>query len=265
MKRPLFSSEWPESWRNSYHYDELEVYNSSTNLSYSLTYQARFKVTTQLITQLLKPNSSILDVAAAQGNFSLWMAEQGYRVTWNDLRNELIDYVKLKYEKGSVDFKPGNIFELQFENSFDCVLATEVIEHVAHPDQFLTRLASFLKPGGKIILSTPNGDYIRNKLPSFFECPDPSVYETVQFKPDADGHIFLLHSHELETLAQQAGLKIRERHYFANPLMNGHLKLRHLLPYLPRSIVSGSQKLVQVNPGLERKLSIGIAVALEKQ
>lgn len=42
------------------------------------------------------------------------------------------------------------------------VLMTEIIEHVAHPDEFLTRIASLVRPGGWVIITTPNGGYWRN-------------------------------------------------------------------------------------------------------
>jgi 2-polyprenyl-6-hydroxyphenyl methylase/3-demethylubiquinone-9 3-methyltransferase len=84
----------------------------------------------------------------AQGNVSLALAELGYRVTWNDLRADLADYVRLKYETGSITFAPGNTFELAFAERFDAVLATDVIEHVAHQDEFLRQLAGLARPGG---------------------------------------------------------------------------------------------------------------------
>ncbi len=79
------------------------------------------------------PGARILDVAAAQGNFTLTLAEPGYEVTWNDLRHELAEYVRLKHEHGVVHYLPGEIFGLDASEPFDVVLATEIVEHVAHP------------------------------------------------------------------------------------------------------------------------------------
>ena len=41
------------------------------------------------------------------------MAEMGYVVTWNDLRAELVDYVRMKRETGDLSFAAGNAFELK--------------------------------------------------------------------------------------------------------------------------------------------------------
>jgi 2-polyprenyl-6-hydroxyphenyl methylase/3-demethylubiquinone-9 3-methyltransferase len=94
---------------------------------------------------------------------------------------------------------------------FDGVLLCEVIEHVAHPDQFMTHVSRLLKPGGIAVMTTPNGLYFKNDLPRFLDCPDPSVFESVQFKPNSDGHILLLWPDEVRRLAAQSYLLIEEQ------------------------------------------------------
>ncbi|OYQ63517.1 SAM-dependent methyltransferase [Pseudanabaena sp. SR411] len=237
MKQPTLQDNWLNSWKSSFSYDLLEIYGSLDIPGYAYAYRNRRKHTLELIQKVAKPGAKILDVAAAQGNFTLSLAELGYEVTWNDLREELIDYVKLKWESGIVHYSPGNIFDINFDDQFDVVLITEVIEHVAHPDDFLKSIANMLKPSGHIVLSTPNGDYFKNNLPRFSDCPDPSQYEKVQFQPNSDGHIFLLHLDEIEQLINHAGLVVKETRLVTNSLTNGHIKLHHLLKLLPKSWV----------------------------
>ncbi|MFN9402219.1 MAG: class I SAM-dependent methyltransferase, partial [Dolichospermum sp.] len=147
-----------------------------------------------------------------------------------------------------VHYVPGNVFDLDLNNQFDIVLIAEVIEHVAHPDEFLRTIAQMLKPGGHIVLTTPNGGYFKNTLPKFSDCPDPSQYEIMQFKPNSDGHIFLLHLDEIEQLTYQAGLVVKETRLVTNPLTNGHVKLHHLLTLLPKSWVETCEKLTCLLP-----------------
>jgi len=57
--------------------------------------------------------------------------------------------------------------------SIDIAVTFQVIEHVSNPREFLTEIAALLKPGGSLILATPNRDDILMKLlpeefPSFF-------------------------------------------------------------------------------------------------
>ena len=216
MKRVHIQGSWPASWKYSYSYDLEEIYGEIRNPGYAYSYSNRCQVTLRLLSNVLKPGARVLDIAAGQGNFALSLAELGYKVTWNDLRGELIDYVKLKHERGEINFVPGNIFEINIPYKFDAVLITEIIEHVAHPDEFLKKSAHLVKPGGYIVMTTPNGKYIRNSLPKFSDCKNPGIYEKTQFKPDSDGHIFLLYPDEIVTLAADAGLEIEEVVFVTN-------------------------------------------------
>jgi len=50
----------------------------------------------------------------------------------------------------------GDAQNLQFNSCFDTVLAGELIEHLQNPGRFLEGSARALKPGGTLVLSTPN-------------------------------------------------------------------------------------------------------------
>jgi len=249
MKRVYPQEDWPKSWKYSYTYDLEEVYGDYTNRGYAYAYDHRRGQILRLLTERLAPNARILDIAAAQGNFSIALAEMGYKVTWNDLREDLADYVRLKQERGNIEFAPGNAFELNFPAPFDAILIAEIIEHVAHPDEFLRKAANLVKPGGYIVMTTPHGAYFRNPLPKFSECPDPSIYEAIQFKPNGDGHVFLIHPDEIKPLAAQAGLEVEEIALFNNPLTQGFMKMERLLRVLPRSLVNRLEVATQHLPG----------------
>lgn len=194
MNKLNYQECWLESWKYSYSYDLLEIYGSDKNPGYSYSYENRRDIVLQWVQHFIPRGAKILDVAAGQGNFSLLLAEIGYKVIWNDLRTDLIRYVQQKWEYGEIEYIPGNVFDLQFREAFDAILITEIVEHVAHPDHFFVKICQMLKPGGFIIATTPNGEYFRNRLPKFSDCQCPSFYERMQFKPDANGHIFLLHT-----------------------------------------------------------------------
>ncbi len=266
MRRPQTSADWPESWRTSYEYDRLEIFGEISHYGYAYGYARRRASTLQLITEVLPRGARVLDVAAAQGNFALSLAELGYDVTWNDLRAELEPYVRLKHERGTLRFAPGNAFELDFPGAFDGVLITEVIEHVAHPDEFLRNTAGLVRPGGYVVMTTPNGGYFRNTLPRFSDCEDPSVYEAQQFKPNSDGHIFLLHGDEVERLATDSGLRLDRLEYFTNPLTNGHLGTEPLLRVLPASAVTAVEWTTAHLPqSLRRRLLVQMAARFQRQ
>jgi len=265
MVCPTPASDWPESWTLSHHYDRMEVCGDHPRSGYASAYRARRRVTLRMVHRAVGPGATILDLAAAQGNFTLALAEEGYHVTWNDLRAELEGYVRLKWTHGDVRYLPGNILTMDAIQPYDLVIATEVIEHVAHPDVFLTTLATLVKPGGYVILTTPNGEYCRNQLPRFSDCADPSVFESAQFKPDADGHIFLLHQDEIRHLAHAAGLRLLELDYYASLLTAGHLGLSRILTGLPPQLIDRAESVAAGLPEfMQRRLLAGCAVLLTR-
>jgi SAM-dependent methyltransferase len=50
----------------------------------------------------------------------------------------------------------GDIEELDLDGPFDAVVATELFEHLVDPVEFLKRVRSLLRPGGRAVISTPN-------------------------------------------------------------------------------------------------------------
>ena len=57
----------------------------------------------------------------------------------------------------NVEFKEGVVPPLPFaDESFDCVVSFQVIEHINHDKEFVREVRRVLKEGGKFIISTPN-------------------------------------------------------------------------------------------------------------
>jgi 2-polyprenyl-3-methyl-5-hydroxy-6-metoxy-1,4-benzoquinol methylase len=265
MREPIPGPDWPILWTEAFKYDREEVFGAPTNLGYHLAYRNRRRETLELIAEALNPGATILDMAAAQGNFSLALAEAGYRVTWNDLRGELVGYVKEKYECGDISYAVGNVLELDSPGAFDAVLLCEVIEHVAHPDQFMIKVGQLLKPGGIAVMTTPNGLYFKNSLPRFSNCRDPAVFESVQFRPDSDGHIFLLWPDEVRRIAAQSGLQIEKQVFFTTPLTNGHMKTHLFLNAVPQSWIWLVEKTARRLPiPLQERLMVHTAARFRK-
>lgn len=253
MNRVWREEIWPHSWRYSYPYDLEEIYGVNSHLGYAYAYHHRREIILRLVAEGVPPGGRILDIGAAQGNLTLALAEVGYRLTWNDLRSDLAGYVRLKHEFGSVNYAPGNVFDLGFSEEFDCVLIAEVIEHVAHPDRFLNTVAGFVRPGGCVVMTTPNGAYFNNRLPRFLDCKDSSAMEGRQFGPNADDHIFLLWPDEVRSLAAAARLTVEHQIWFNTPLTNGYLKMERLLRMLPRATVMSLEKAAGTLPAAIRR------------
>ena len=51
------------------------------------------------------------------------------------------------------------------DSVFDCVVAVEVLEHVEDDRSFVREVRRVLRPGGTFLLTTPNGDWVKNTNP----------------------------------------------------------------------------------------------------
>ena len=171
----------------------------------------------------------------------------------------------MKYATGKIDFVTGNVFKCNFPGKFDAILCSEIVEHVAHPDQFIKHISELLRPGGVLVLATPSGEYFRNSHPRFSDYADPSDLESRQFMPNSDGHLFLLYEDEIRRFFSESGLKIRRLEFFLNPLTNGWIKTEKILRILPKKVVDFIESFTAKHGGrFFKKLNNHVIVVAEK-
>lgn len=184
------------------------------------------------VARSLKPKR-VLEIAANDAALSACLERSGSQVMANDLRHENLQSSVAYFEnRERIGILPGNAFELDpaHTGKFDLVIACEIIEHVAHANDLLKHLRSFLCPGGRILLTTPNGAYFRNKLPTHSQIKDFKKLESQQFKPDSDGHLFLITPGEMRQLATEAGLEVERLQLWGTPFITGESGFRALRP-----------------------------------
>ena len=98
----------------------------------------------------------VLDWGCGAGALSQQLSDMGFDVLSIDKDD---DAFKAKTKFQHVDFddlKSLSTFIKQYDSYFDLVIASEVIEHVRDPWQFLGSIRSVIKSSGKTIITTPN-------------------------------------------------------------------------------------------------------------
>lgn len=58
----------------------------------------------------------------------------------------------------------GDLDTIPSDERFDCIILVSVIEHVHRPVEYLEKLRHRLRPGGKVVVATPNVDSIFRRL-----------------------------------------------------------------------------------------------------
>lgn len=109
-----------------------------------------------------KTPKRILEIGCGEGYLSFALKNEGHSVTGIDISREAIFSAKKKF--GNF-FHNKDIKDLSNFEKYDVIIATEVIEHLINPKEFLQDCKKHLSKKGIIILTTPNKDYkSKNKL-----------------------------------------------------------------------------------------------------
>lgn len=253
MKPPVENPAWGDEVRRVYEHDLREMWDATIAPHIYEQYHYLLDFYLSLVDD--DAPADVLDVGCAQATLALLLAERGHRVTALDIRPEFLEYASSRHTHGDIRFVPGNLFEADLvPKSFDLVFANQIIEHVLDPVQKIARLAEHLKPGGRLVMTTPNGAYVRNSLPTY-EAFSQGGGEFVENSADADGHFFAFVSHELARYFEDAGLTVESSGFLETPLVNGHMKFRYLLPLLPQRINRGIDSFILRCPGLKQSLA----------
>ena len=104
------------------------------------------------VLSLLPPAPArVLDVGAGEGYFCKQLRDRGYAAEACDYQRELFKLTDVPFHKADLNER----IPLP-DNSYDCVVSIEVLEHLENHIRFMREIMRVLKPGGLALLTTPN-------------------------------------------------------------------------------------------------------------
>ncbi len=112
----------------------------------------------------LKPGLRVLDVGCGNGFACGIFLKHGCEVVGIDLSTSGIDICRKTYPKARFEVLAADdaVLTNLKEEPFDLVFSSEVIEHLYDPRLFVKGCLAALKPGGRLILTTPYHGYLKN-------------------------------------------------------------------------------------------------------
>ncbi len=214
------------------------LYSDQKNLG-DLADSPRVRNMAAVIDGIRCENKNILDIGCYDGTFlsliknrennffgleaSDWGVEQARRKGLNVQQYFFDDKAKLPYE----------------DDFFDIVVAGEMIEHIYDTDFFLAEIRRILKPGGKLLISTPNIASLGRRLLLLFG-KNP-IIELSPNESDSSGHIRYFTFETLRQMLEKKEFKvISATSDCVNFSKNGKIKsalLAKIFPTLGASII----------------------------
>ncbi|MEI6235162.1 MAG: methyltransferase domain-containing protein [Planctomycetota bacterium] len=130
--------------------------------------EPRIRLMSKLVTEQFKVGDRVMEVGCANGYVACLMNSLGFKVNAIDAyedvkRTELFRKCSIGYQESNLN--AVNPLQEFASNSMDVVLLGEVFEHILNnPAGLLKALYRILRPGGMLILSTPNPSNIMNAI-----------------------------------------------------------------------------------------------------
>ena len=204
-------------------FDRAEIDNPDQYNHVVLHYLDRLRTINEIITREFpnKVETRIGEFGCAQGNIAMMLADQGYKLWAVDRGEDWIEYAKLKDTNQSVTWLAGDLRNVPIQpESLDVVILGEVITLTDRPEVMMEKSAKFLRSGGMMIVSIPNGNRVSMNLPKW---SDIRRLRDSQSQNESDSnHLYKIPPGEFPSIVP-ATLRLAEWSYCGSSVIwNGH-------------------------------------------
>lgn len=158
------------------------------------------------------PGLQVLDVGCAGGHLGKFVQEHGNTVDGADLSDSAA-------EKARATLRNVYVFDIEAtwpaevaNGSYDVAILGEVLEHVFNPVEVLAEVRRALKPGGRVVITTPNFTLWIARLQFLFGRFRYQKYGIWDF-----GHIRWFTYKYLNEVLQEANFELLEEMHLPHP------------------------------------------------
>ncbi len=137
-------------YRDRINLEKAELYNSIT--------ESRYLELLEKI-ECYRKRNEILDVGCGEGHFMSVAKTNNWKVTGIEKAVYAIEICK----KFNLNRVYSDLLHLK-KDHYDVVTMFEVLEHLKQPNEYLIKINEILRPGGVLIISTPNFNCLTRKL-----------------------------------------------------------------------------------------------------
>lgn len=157
-------------WNSKEYWDGLYAYENAAGIVRQ--YPALHKA----IVAGIQPDWHVIDVGSGPGVLAKQMAKVAGEVMCMDLSEHAVKYCQAQDLSALQWDLVGDPVPTGMHGTADCVVCTEVLEHLDDPAAAIKKLYSLLKPGGVILCSVPD-----NRLPPEVEPEHVQVFTAARF------------------------------------------------------------------------------------
>jgi 2-polyprenyl-3-methyl-5-hydroxy-6-metoxy-1,4-benzoquinol methylase len=212
-----------------------------------------------LRTIALAEGQSLVDIGCYSGEFvaELLRRDPSRDVAGLDYDEEGLKLARLMHPELADRYRRSSVYDLDLpDESVDCVTFQEVIEHLEGPAVAVKEINRVLRPGGVLVVTTPNAYALshflafgRSELVTRVRRQRPALADAVFYDAwEWNRHIYCWTPSTLLTLLQVNGFAYDSHTYAADPRTTLGRLLWRTLPFLGTEIVLRVRKVGAASP-----------------